>query len=304
MTTAQPIPEELIQRMIEEIAPLNNLYRQAVRERQPFHVSFGYLWDIGDVLREAGVSKITPIASAIHKRSYITRQLVVYSYRIRRYFPSRATIKRRFGKVTSHAAFRDAFPLLENKHYRLSRAKERELIRLLNSGRKSMEIRREIALIKKARVPGRKKRDMHLRELDSFVQMFDEHFSELQKLMERGSRQDMTQLNRQLGTEVLLFCNRLCLSLADESFIPPEEVPSLDDIDSSWSGFIQEMYLVASRDRAVRNRARRRVNPMYFVTMGNYMDILRDERKMKEHIEKVESGEYSRSFRSTNGQYS
>lgn len=286
MTTAQPIPEELIQRLIEEIAPLNNLYRQAVRERQPFHVSFGYLWDIGDVLQEAGVSKITPIASAIHERSYITRQLVVYSYRIRRYFPSRATIKRRFGKVTSLAAFRDAFPLLENKHYRLSRAKERELIRLLNSGKESMEIRREIALIKKARVPGRKKRDMHLRELDSFVEMFDEHFNELQRLMERGSRQDMTQFSRQLGTEVLLFCNRLCLSLADESFAPPQEIPPLDDIDLSWSGFILGMYLAASGDRAVRNRARRRINPMHFVTMGNYMDILRDERKMKEHIEK------------------
>ena len=300
---AQPIPDELIQRLIEEIAPLNNLYRQAVRERQPFHISFGYLWDIGDILQGAGVSKITPVASAIHERSYITRQLVVYSFRIRRYFTSRSTIKRRFGGVTSNAAFRSAFPLLENKRYRLSQSKERELVRLLNSGKGSKETMREIDMIKKARVPGRKRRDMRSHELDSFAQMFDEHFSELQELMERGSRQDITRFSRQLGAEVLLFCNRLCLSMADESFAPPEEIPPLDDIDSSWSGFVRGMYLVASGDRAVRNRARRRINPMYFITMGNYMDILRMKEKRKSTSKKVESVKCPRSFRSTNGQY-
>jgi len=282
---SEPVSEELLRRLIEEIAPLNNLYRQAVKEHQPFFVSFGYLWDIGDILLGAGVDRITRVASAIHERSYITRELVTYSFRIRRYFPQRGTIKRRFGKVTSYAAFRDAFPLLENERYRLSRAKERELVRLLNSGKESKDIRREIASLKKARVPERKKRNMRLYELDSFAQMFDERYSELQGEMDKGSRRSITLFGRRLGAEVLLFCNRLCLTLADESFAPPEEMPSLDGIDSRWSVFIEGMYEVASGDTA-RNRARRRIKPMRFVTMGNYMDILRDERKIKEHIEK------------------
>ncbi|MEW6555551.1 MAG: hypothetical protein AB1384_14860 [Actinomycetota bacterium] len=286
MFLSKPVPEELIRRLIEEIAPLNNLYRQAVKEHQPCYVSLGYLWDIGDILLEAGVDQITPLASAIHARSYITAQIVMYSFRIRRYFPQRGTIKRRFGKVTSYAAFRDAFPLLENERYRLSRVKERELVKLLNSGKESREIRREIASLKKARVPERKKRDMRLHELDSFVQVFDEQFGELQALMEKGSRQGITRFARRMGIEVLLFCNRLCLSLADESFAPPEEMPPLDDIDPRWSVFIKGMYEVTSGDRVARNRARRRIKPMHFVTMGSYMDILRDERKIKEYIGK------------------
>ncbi len=286
MPVNQPLPEELIQRLIEEIAPLNNLYRQAVKEHRPFHVSFGYLWDIGDVLLEAGIDKITPIASAIHERSYITRELITYSFRIRNYFPWRGTIKRRFGGVTSYAAFRDAFPLLENENYRLSRARERELVRLLNSGKEIKKIREEIAATKKARVPGRKRRDMRLHEMDSFVRMFDERFGELRRLMDKGSKQSIERFGRQWGEQVLLFCNRLCLSLADENFALPEEMPPLDGIDAPWSAFITSLYEVASSKRAFRNRARRRVNPMDFVTMGNYMDILRDERKIKEYVEK------------------
>lgn len=286
MPLAEPIPEELTRRLIDEIAPLNNLYRQAVKERRPCHVSLGYLWDIGDILLGAGVDQITPLASAIHARSYITAQIVMYSFRIRRYFPQRGTIKRRFSKLTSYAAFRDAFPLLENERYRLTRAKERELVRLLNSEKESREIRQEIAAMKKARVPERKKRDMRLHELDSFAEMFDERYSELQGVMNKGSRRSITLFGRQLGTEVLLFCNRLCLSLADESFSPPEEMPPLDGIDPRWSVFIKSMYDVVSGDKVARNRARRRIKPMHFVTMGNHMDILRDERKIREYVEK------------------
>ncbi len=286
MTLTGPAAEELVRRLIEEIAPLNNLYRQAVKEHQPCHISLGYLWDIGDILKEAGVEQITPLASAIHARSYITAQIVMYSFRMRRYFSQRGTIKRRFGKVASYAAFRDAFPLLENERYRLTRARERELVRLLNSGKGSAEIRREIAAIKKARVPDRKRRDMRPHELDSFVQMFDERYNELRGVMAKGSTRSISLFGRRLGAEVLLFCNRLCLSLADESFAPPEEMPPLDDIDPRWSAFIKGMYEVTSGDRVARNRARRRIKPMHFVTMGSYMDILRDERKIKEYSEK------------------
>ena len=285
MPATQPLPEELIQRLIEEITPLNNTYRQAVREGQPFYISTGYLWDIGDILERSGVEKITPVASAIHERSYITRELMTYSFRIRRYFADRGTIKRRFGKVKSYAAFRVAFPLLENKRYRLSRAKERELVRLLNSGKEYREIKREIASFKQARVPDRKKRDMHTHELDPFAQAFDERYAELRFLMEQGSRPQMMRFSREMGPDVLLFCNKLCLSLADENFTPPGGMPALDGINRQWRELFVEMYSVTCAERATRNRARRRINPMRFVAMGNYMDILRDARKTQEHIE-------------------
>jgi hypothetical protein len=277
------LPEERIQQLIEEIAPLNNLYRQAAKEGRPFYESLGYLWDIGDILLQAGVDRITPVASAIHSSSYITGQLVSYSFRIRKYFPRRGTIKRRFGRVTSYAAFRDAFPLLENKKYRLSRAEERELVRLLNSGAESRKVREEIAAIKRTKAPERKKRDLRLSEMDPFVRMFKGRFDALTSLMEEGSRKSMKRLAGELGSEVLLFVNRLCLSLADEGFAPPETMPPLDDIDPLWREFIREMHLIASGDRTKRNKARRRIKPMDFVTMGNYMDILRDEKKIEKY---------------------
>jgi len=289
MSASSPVSEELIQELIEEIAPLNNLYRQAVRERQPVYLSLGYLWDVGDILGKAGVEKIHPVASAIHERSYITHDLVAFAFRIRHYFPDRKTIRRRFGKVTSYGAFREAFPLLENERYRLPRAKERELVRLLNSGRRGVDIRPEIADIKQSRIPRKRNRSKDMRELNSFAQLFDERFRELEELMERGPERKIIRFNDLLGTEALLFLNRLCLSFADETFALPRELISLDEIDDRWGEFISRMYEIASQGRTARNRTRRTINPMHFVTMGNYMDILRDTGKIQEHVEKRKS---------------
>ena len=70
-----------------------------------------------------------------------------------------------------------------------------------------------------------------------------------------------------------------------ENFTPPGGMPALDGINRQWRELFVEMYSVTCAERATRNRARRRINPMRFVAMGNYMDILRDARKTQEHIE-------------------
>lgn len=283
------IKEGLIQRLIDEIAPYNNLYRQSTMTRQPVYLSLGYLWDIGDVLQEAGIERVTPVAGAIGERSYITSDIVSFSFRIRNYFPDRRTIKRRFGKLVSYGAFREAFPLLENKRYHLSQAKERELVRLLNSGRRGAEIRPEIANIKQSLVPRKhiQRKDPH--ELDSFVRLFDQLFFELEDLMETGPGQRIVSFSRLLSPQILLFLNRLCLCFADDSFAPPQELPLLDDAEPRWAELIRNMQEVAMDGAATRNTARRLINPMNFVTMGNFLDILRDQGKMQDYISRFDS---------------
>lgn len=291
MPAPSPVSEDLVGDLIEEVAPLNNHYRQAMRDRRPVYLCLGYLWDIGDILVEAGVEKATPVARAIHERSYITFDLVAISFRIRNFFPDRKTIKRRFGKVTSYGAFREAFPLLENRRYHLPREKERELVRLINSGRRGADIKPVIYSIKQDIIPRKKSRSRDQDELVSFARLFDERLAELEKLLETGSRREIACFGELFGPEALLFFNRLCLSFADESFAPPRETAPPGDIDSRWSELAERMNEIASRGRAARNRARRAVNPMHFITMGNDMDILRDGNKIQEHIRKRGAGE-------------
>lgn len=278
--------EDRIRDLIDELAPHNNLYRRAARERRPVHEALGHLWDMGEVLREAGVENISTVASAVQERSYITYDLVSLAFRIRRYFPDRRTIKRRFGKVTSYGAFREAFPLLENERYRLPRARERELVRLLNSGKRGCELRPLIKAMKRETSPKRTGSGERQAEAEAFASLFQALFEEVDALLRDGSREDILRYARSLGPEALLLLNRHFLSLADESFAPPRQAPPLDDVDPRWRALIEGMSAISSQGRQERNRIRRVVNPMLFVTMGNHMDTLRDEEKVHDHLAK------------------
>lgn len=278
--------EERIRDLIDELAPHNNLYRQSVRERRPVHEALGHLWDMGEVLREGGVENISAVAAAIHERSYITYDLVSLAFRVRRYFPDRRTIKRRFGKVTSYGAFREAFPLLENERYRLPRARERELVRLLNSGRRGCELRPLIKAMKREPSPARARGGESRAEAEAFADLFQALFEEVEALLREGSRKEIIRYASRLGPEVLLHLNRQFLSLADESFAPPRHAPPLDDVDPRWRALVDSLLAVNAGGKAFRNRIRRAVNPMLFVAMGNHVDTLRDEDKIDDHLAK------------------
>lgn len=283
---AAHLSEDRIRDLIDELAPHNNLYRQAARERRPVHEALGHLWDMGEVLREAGVESITAVASAIQERSYITYDLVSLAFRVRRYFPDRRTIRRRFGKVTSYGAFREAFPLLENERYRLSRARERELVRMLNSGRRGCELRPLIKAMKREASPRRAGGNGRHAETEAFVSLFRALLAEVEALLRDGSREEILGYARSLGPDLLLYLNRQFLSLADESFAPPRQLPPLDDLDSRWKALIDRLSAISSQEKQARNRIRRAICPMLFVAMGNHVDTLRDEEKIDDLLAK------------------
>jgi hypothetical protein len=281
------VPDALVDRLIEEISPLNNLYREAVREgRQPFE-SIGYMWDIGEVLRSAGVEEPYPVAERIQRESYITRDLLTFSWRVRGYFTDRRSIKRRFGQISYLTAFRWAFPLLEGGRYRLSKAGERELVRLVNSDANLAEIKREVSRMKQGRLPATSSRESSPGGAGSFAAIYAQRLADLEMLMRQGSRQKLLRFLEPFTPEALLSWNKLCLAFADDSFAPPQSLPPLDGIPWEWADLIESMYVLASRGREARNRARRLVDRMDFVTMGNCVGILRDREKLEKHLERT-----------------
>lgn len=282
--------EKFLSKLIEEITPLNNLYRLAVKNREPAHLAIGYLWDIGDILVKNGVQRIHPLAREIQERSYITANLLSYAFRVRRYFDDRKTIRRRFGKVPYYSIFREAFPLLENRRYRLTKKEERELLRLMNSGMQPKELRRRIAVLKQGKNPGKKRCERIFEELQSFADLFRNSLREMERLMENGSRRELYRFRESFTPEFLLFWNRLAIALADETFsLPPPPVP-LNGAEEEWAGLVQAMHDIAWRGRPTRNRARRLIGSMEFLKMAGYVDVLRDGKKLDEYIKKRRAG--------------
>lgn len=283
---AGAVPDALLGRIIEEISPLNNLYREAVRAGRPPFEAVGYMWDIGEALRAAGVEEPYPVAERIQRESYITRDLITFSWRVRGYFPDRRTIKRRFGRVTRLTAFRLVFPLLEGDRYRVTRADERALVRLVNSGASLEEVRRETARMKQGRLPSAPARAGRPAGTDSFAALFEPRLAELESLLEGEAGRKAFAFLKPFSPGVLLAWNRLCLAFADDSFAPPEELPPLDGIPAGWAGLIEEMHSLASRGGTPLGRARRAVDRMDFVTMGKYVGILRDREKLLGYLER------------------
>jgi hypothetical protein len=278
------VPDALVERLVDEITPLNNLYRQAVRKHRPPYEVLGFNWDIGEALKQAGVDEPYPIAVRIQEVSYITRDLVTFSWRVRRYFTDRRTIKRRFGKVVRLSAFRWSLPLLEGGNYYLSRAKERELVRLVNSDLSYAEMKHEIDSFKQKKLPTKPSHDRKPHNPDSFAVIFERRLSELEAIMRSGSRSEILRFREIFDSPVLLYWNKLCLAFADEAFAPPGQSLSLQGLDLEWAELINGMYEIVSEGRVVRNRARRGINRMDFLTMGNYIGILRDPEKLDKHL--------------------
>lgn len=281
---ADPVPDALVERLIDEITPLNNLYRQAVRERRPPYEGLGYNWDIGEALKQAGVDEPYPVAARIQEISYITSNLVTFSWRVRRYFPDRRTIKRRFGKAVRLSAFRWALPLMEGESYYLSRAQERELVRLINSDLPYSEMKHEIESFKQKKLPAKPSRDRKTHAPESFAVIFEQRLAELEAIMCSGSRSDIIRFRETFDPPVLLYWNKLCLAFTDEAFAPPGQSLPLQGLNLEWAELIDGMYEIVSEGRAARNRARRLIDRMDFVTMGNHVGILRDPGKLDKHL--------------------
>lgn len=217
--------ERALERLIEDLAPLNNKYRMAVRNHEPVHKAIGYLWDIGEVLLRNGVDKVHPIAQQIQERSYITANLLSYAYRVSRNFKDRRSIRRNFGKVPNFSLFREAFPLLENPRYRLNQKEKREIVRLLNSGAVGKEITARLVELKREKLPVRNARSEGGLEIRPFAEMFKERLRVIEAIMEKASLKRLHAFRAALGPEFLLFLNRLALCLAEESFPPKRVAP-------------------------------------------------------------------------------
>jgi len=270
--------------LIDELAPLNNQMRAATRSHQPAYVSIELMWDMGEILIASEVERIHPLAWAVAERSYITRDLLSYCFRIRNYFGDRAEIKTRFGQVPVYGIFREAFPLLDNQQFKLDTDGERELIALMVSDRSTKQVKDEIIAMKKRLIGRDNPRTQRLAEVEPFAGLFSEKMAELDRLMESGTADQIDEFRHGFDDVSLFYLSKLCLSLSSDSFSPPKEPLADSPVVAGWSEFLSEMHALACAGKESRSRVRRLVSPKEFVRMGSYVDMLRSDEKLKRYV--------------------
>src|SRR3989344_4512529 len=222
--------EELAIQLVRELAPLNNAFRQAVKEGMPGNKVLKILWDAGDVICSKNIDHVHKIAWQIYgksdsrRHSYLTRDYVAYCWRVRRYFQEREDIDRVFPKLKTHKVFKEALPLLTNPKYVLSIHEREEVYALLNNdGLMVTQIIDRLAEIKKRKLPIRNPRTQRLHELDSIRQLFDAAFSNTQN---KDLGLTKTQAN---------YLSGLWLALVGEGRSYPKKKPSgITALGSPW----------------------------------------------------------------------
>ena len=273
------ISEYFIAHLIEEITPYNNLYRVGIRAGLDGKSILEIMWDVGEILIKNGVKKIHPVAWAIYgkergiRRSNITRDFLSYCFRIRKYFSSKETIGKMFPNLRRYSLFREAFPLLENPKYQLSKEQREGLIKLLNSNQCEQFIKQEIKKLKKVIINKHNDRRQRLTEALPYKKNFDEIFNEVRLLLEENNKRK--EFVEKIGRNTLDQLSQLCLAFTQEGLM----FPKIDEIhimklEGKWKEFVLNLVNLSKASIENRNRFRRVVSVSKIIELAEMIHEL------------------------------
>lgn len=275
---------DLISTLIEEIAPLNNSYRESIKKNLRGAEVIEIMWDVGEILFKHKINKLHPIAWKIYgrekglRRSYITRDFLSYCFRIRKFFESKSSIKKEFPTLQRYSLFREAFPLLENPKYELNEKEKKNLTALLNSSLHYSEIKRRVIKIKKAKIQIYNDRRQRLHEMAPLRDHFVKMYKLLYKTIKDGDVENAKAIRNDVGEEMLSQLSNLCLSFIQEGLaFPAIERSQLEEVGADWQQLLDSCISLSESNIETRNRFRRLVPISRIMEMAEMINAVKTD---------------------------
>lgn len=272
--------------LIEEITPLNNLYRDHIKGGEKGTETLLLMWKVGEIL-ETFISehkikphnlywKIYGKAEGV-RNSYITRDFLSYCLRIKKYFRESDTILKTFPHLQKYSLFREAFPLLENPKFKLSEKEDREIIQILNSNHPPKKIKEIIKRIKSNHIGIKNTRKQKLGEMkpvaDSFVAIYNEVYSQIKN----NNEKELEKLTNSVSKEYLVNLSQAVSALTQENLYVPE-FELREDLPKDWHEFISNLKYLLGATVEVRNRFRRVFSPRKLFDFADMLNALTTDR--------------------------
>ena len=272
--------------LIEKITPLNNEYRDLVKEGGAATDILLLMWQVGSIL-EAFIDehKIKPhnLYWQIYgkaegaRTSYITRDFLSYCLRIKKYFCESDVILHTFPHLQRHTLFLKAFSLLENPKFRLSGKEGDEIIKILNSNHPPKKIHEIIKTIKSSRIGIKNPRTQKLGEMkpivDNFVIIYNEVYSQIKNYHGKESEKLLKSANE----EYLVNLSQAVSALTQENLYVPE-FELKEDLPKNWHEFIRNLKYLLDATVEVRNRFRRVFPPRKLFDFADMLYALATDR--------------------------
>lgn len=289
---------DLIGRLIEEITPLNNKYREGINANLLGKEILKIMWDVGEILFVNGIKNVHPVAWAIYgkekgiRRSYITRDFLSYCFRVRKYFRARDEIDDKFPKLQKYSLFREAFPLLDNSKYSLNKREREELVNLLNSEQPVHSIKKKIIKIKREKLRIYNDRRQRLGEMVPVKENFIKIYKELSNLVLNNNLDEVKTFREKIGDRLLANLSQLCLSFTQEGLsFPKIDQDHIDKLDGEWNIFCNTLIRLSSSDIETRNRFRRVIPISKIMEVAEILNGVRTDEGYSHLLQKIKGFE-------------
>jgi hypothetical protein len=283
-----------IQKLIDGISPLYNSYKQTSRNIGGTK-ALQIMWEIGDLLKKAiEVSGVAPHnlyrqiygkaegKENITQKSYITREFLGRSYRIRNIFKNKENIQKDLPSLKSFIFFREAMPFFDNGKYILRGEEKEKLLSLLNSDLSPTSILDKIKLLQKEKIGIKNPRDQKLSELHPQKEIFINFYNYLFNLIKNNDYDSIKKEIVKIDDLILLILSSNTSALAQEGF-QYKEIPEYN-FDTQWETYVSILNRLSRQvDAKERRRFRRLISPERIVKLAEMIQALASEESFKNY---------------------
>ncbi|MFA6098992.1 MAG: hypothetical protein WCV50_05650 [Patescibacteria group bacterium] len=284
-----------VQQLIQQITPLYNNYKRR-KNNISGTAALEIMWDIGDLLKtRIDTDSIAPHTlyrniygksegkDNITQKSYITREFLSRSYRIRKYFSNKDQIQQQLPSLKKFIFFREAMPFFDNKKYKLSGDEGKKLINLLNSNLTDKQILSSIKVLQKQKINIRNPRSQKLHELENekviFINFYNYIYSFFKHKDYRAAQQQLD--NNRIMPNYIKDLARNTSSMSQDGLKNYNlQIPLM--IGVIWQQFSEMVNnLNKDSDPKKRRRFRRLISPERIVRLADMLFALTSENNYK-----------------------
>ena len=272
--------------LIDQITPHNNRYRDLVKSSEGGTEVLVLMWKVGDML-ESFIKQYTIKPHNLYwqiygkaegiKTSYITRDFLSYCLRIKKYFLKVEDISDKFPHLRKYSLFREAFPLLENPKFKLSKDEWNEIIKVLNSNNSPQKIKKMILEIKDRRIGIKNTRTQKLNEMKPITDNFVVIYNELYSLIKGNDQVRLESFVNSFQKDSLVKLSQIVSALTQENLYIPE-LEDRKDLPDHWIKFIDNLRHLLKGTIEIRNRFRRLVPPRKLFDLADMISAFTNDR--------------------------
>jgi hypothetical protein len=277
-----------IDSLIQDITPLYNLYKANSRNISGTE-ALKIMWDIGDLIKQfleehSGIAPHKLYREIYGKsegtennvrKSYITREFLGRSFRIRNIFDTKQSIEDNLPNLERFTTFREAMPFFDNPKYFLKGAQMKELLKKLNSPN-NRRAKKYVKELQDKYIDIENPRDQKLKELEGDKEIFVEFYNYVYLLLQKSKEEQKEELRSLEVTNK--FFDHICqdtLALTEDRLVHSEKGVYKPLNNSKWDSYIEliEKYKSESNPKRIR-RLRRIIPPMKMVNLSEMLHKL------------------------------